>query len=173
MQITHKALISIVVCLVIILLGFGYYGTLRKNEPDPAVTITLPVVPTNEITDSLWVWEHTLLPDGSKELAPNTKFILSFDPLTKSMTSTTDCNMLSSNYIKDGEIISFAPFGSTKMYCEGSKDAEYGKMLGLTTSYTLSSNELRFNLNRDAGVMVFIKKQPQITSTSSHDILTK
>lgn len=109
---------------------------------------------SNEILETgSWTWLHTELPNGKMTQVPKDKFVLTL--ANGSVTSTTDCNQMSGKYIKNGEVLSFTPFASTKMYCEGSIEGEYAQQLGLTTSYVISDTELRLILNRDVGIMVF------------------
>jgi len=95
--------------------------------------------------------------DGTKIVASSTKFMLNF---TKegTLTSTTDCNLLSSTYIQNSEVISFDPFVSTKIFCAESQESLYRSALALVTSFIITDTTLTLNLNRDVGVMTFIKK---------------
>lgn len=108
----------------------------------------------SKIVDTRWVWVRTEYLDGDTLKPRGEDFVLSFNE-AGTMTSTTDCNSLSGDYVIDGEVLSFGPFMSTLMYCDGSLEGEYGSDLALTNSYTIVGDELRLNLNRDFGVMVF------------------
>lgn len=101
-----------------------------------------------------WEWIRTEYLDGDRILPRTSAFVLSF-AVSGTMTSTTDCNSLSGDFVVDGEVLSFGPFMSTLMYCDGSLEGEYGSDLALTNSYEIVGDELRLNLNRDFGVMVF------------------
>jgi heat shock protein HslJ len=101
-----------------------------------------------------WVWDQTEYRSGEILEPRDDNFVLSFNE-AGTMNSTTDCNSLSGDFAVDGEVLSFGPFMSTLMYCDGSLEGEYGSDLALTNSYEIVGDELRLNLNRDFGVMVF------------------
>lgn len=112
-----------------------------------------------DLLDNRWVWIRTDLGNGTTVQAPNDEsFVLSFDEPNKRVMSTTDCNSMGGTYVKDGEVLSFGQFAMTLMYCEGSLEGVYGEQLSLVTSYTISDDTLRLNLDRDYGVMVFQKQ---------------
>ncbi len=105
-----------------------------------------------------WVWLRTERMTGSPVQAPpGEKFVLSFDG-EGNASSSTDCNGLGGTYIVNGEVLSFGPFISTLMFCEGSLEGVYSQDLSLTNSYTIQGDILRLNLNRDVGVMIFEKQ---------------
>jgi L-ascorbate metabolism protein UlaG (beta-lactamase superfamily)/heat shock protein HslJ len=118
-----------------------------------------------------WVWVRTILPNDEVMEAPvGGKFVLTFDE-DGQLSSSTDCNYLSSGYVKDEEVLSIGPVGMTKMYCEGSKDSAYAEQLGRAASHVIDGDELRIILVRDAGTMVFSRKAaaaPVTVSPISH-----
>lgn len=104
-----------------------------------------------------WVWLHTERPNGDLISTPKREsYVLTLKD--GRVTSSTDCNSLSSEYALNGEVLSFKPFAMTKMYCEGSMESTYVKDLALTTSYEIIGTRMYINLNRDVGRMVFEKK---------------
>lgn len=106
-----------------------------------------------------WVWLRTDLLDSEPMEAPEGgQFVLTFDVTTNRASSATDCNSLSGTYVREGEILSFGSLAMTDMYCEGSLDVEYAEQLALTNSYIVEGNQLRLNLNRDYGTMVFTRQ---------------
>lgn len=142
--------IIIALCVIVVLVGgfyaFNAYIYKEKQGNTDVMSEAL-------LEDGSWVWLYSELPGGKMVTAPLGKFVLTLKDGDAS--STTDCNAMRGSYVRDGEILSFTPFASTKMYCEGSVETEYARQIGLTTSHTISSNQLRLILNRDAGVMVF------------------
>ena len=64
---------------------------------------------------------------------------------------------MTGRFTVNGEILSFGPFATTKMYCAGSLEAEYARQLGLTASHIIQGPELRLILLKDAGTMVFTR----------------
>lgn len=111
-----------------------------------------------ELYTSAWVWVHTDLASGERVTAPQgEKFVLSFDG-NGSVSSMTDCNSLGGIYLVDGEVLSMGQFVSTLMYCDGSMEGVYAEQLGLVNSYVIEGDTMRLNLNRDYGVMTFVRK---------------
>ncbi len=112
----------------------------------------------NPLFGTSWSWVETVLLSGEHVKAPlGDKFVLSFGEDGHAM-STTDCNSMNGSYVVSGEVLSFGPMMSTKMFCEGSQEGNYSEALALTNSYTIEGNEMHLNLNRDYGMMVFVKK---------------
>lgn len=151
-----KTLISLI---FIIAVGVGAYMLLEENR-DTAQVVDTDESSNDEISPALhsasWVWIRTERADGSIIEAPAGKFVLSFDG--ERASSSTDCNSMSASYVIDGEVLSFGPIGSTKMYCEDSVETEYARDIALATSYVIEGDELRINLNRDVGVMYFLRQ---------------
>ena len=163
MHITRKAIFFILVCIGIILISYRYYAYEHiitiKDRKEPATTSPVSTS-TESITDGSWVWQYTLGINGVIVKPKTTNFILTLSKDNHAM-STTDCNAISSTFVQNGEVLSFAPFSYTEKFCKDSQEVAYRKDLGLATSYTLSKGILKINLNRDAGVMFFSKKISQ------------
>jgi heat shock protein HslJ len=59
-------------------------------------------------------------------------------------------------YTVDKNKISFTEMFTTEMYCEGSLDSDFSKMLGEVQSYLFTSKgELILELKLDTGSMIF------------------
>lgn len=135
--------------------GQPAYQACRLVEPE-AEEEPESVAADHELIGTSWLWSHTEYQDATRlEPKIGTEFVLTFE--AERVTSTTDCNGLSGDYVKDGEVLSFGPFASTLMYCEGSLESQYSSDLALTNSYILENGKLTLNLNRDYGTMVFIQ----------------
>lgn len=71
-------------------------------------------------------------------------------------SATTDCNSIGGLYTTNKQKISFKEVMSTMMYCEGSQEADFSKILNETQSYHFTSKgELVFDLKFDSGSIVF------------------
>ncbi len=73
-------------------------------------------------------------------------------------SATTDCNQLAGKYVADkGKgAIKFSDMISTKMFCEGSQEGEFQKVLEQSAVYSFSSKgELILDLKFDSGSAVF------------------
>lgn len=103
-----------------------------------------------------WVWVSSTA-SGSTSAAPTGgKFVLSFGEDNR-VNSTTDCNGMGGNYtLGASNSMSFGPFMSTKMFCEGSRESEYSSSLMKTSSYKVEGTNLI--LVNASGTMIFSKK---------------
>lgn len=126
---------------------FGEVARDFEGEADPS-RMTLGM--------KTWEWVSALYNDG-KELRPKQlgKFTITFSDGGK-FSATTDCNQVGGSYTADSRTVSFGPMVSTKMYCEGSQEAEFTALLGKAQSYHFTSKgELIIDLKFDSGSAVF------------------
>ena len=103
-----------------------------------------------------WTWVNTTYNDGKivTSHAVN-KFVLTIKD-NKTFSATTDCNGVGGEYVTNGKSISFTKMMSTMMYCEGSQETEFTKMLADTESYFFTTKgDLVLNLKFDSGSIVF------------------
>ncbi len=103
-----------------------------------------------------WTWISTLMNDGT-EVVPGKKdaFTLIFNT-DGSVSFTTDCNSGGGTYVPDENRITFGPMFSTKMFCEGSQESEFMRMVGDSTSYHFTSKgELILDITFDSGSVIF------------------
>lgn len=105
---------------------------------------------------SSWVWVSGSEATSSVSVPSGEKFIVSFGEDNRVM-STTDCNSLNGSYKVEGNKLTFGPMAMTMMFCDGSQESVYVRMLSSVTSYTVVGTELKFTLN-NGGVMLFKKK---------------
>ncbi|MHB1330357.1 MAG: META domain-containing protein [Minisyncoccota bacterium] len=112
----------------------------------------------NSIHEKTWVWVSALYNDG-REVLPKkgSNFTLTFGTDGKFIAGT-DCNSVGGSYVVDEEMggVSFSNIFSTKMYCEGSQEMEFIKLLEGTQGYHITrEGELILNLKFDSGSVVF------------------
>jgi heat shock protein HslJ len=103
-----------------------------------------------------WNWINTTYSNDT-EIKPKTanKFTITFKT-NKTFSATTDCNGVGGEYTVTGNKISFNKMMSTLMYCEGSQESDFTKMLGEVQSYMFTSKgELILGLKLDSGSMIF------------------
>ena len=126
---------------------FGEVVQNFEGEADPA-RMTLGM--------KTWVWTSTLMNDET-EVFPKKSgaFTLTFkDDGTFSIT--TDCNSGGGSYTLNKERITFGPMFSTLMFCDGSQEAAFTKMVADSTSYHFTSKgELILDIKFDSGSVVF------------------
>jgi len=123
-----------------------------QSVPRTAETITQPLEGTE------WVWRGSAHAGGEMVAPSGEQFVLVLGR-DGTVTSTTDCNGMGGTYLRDGEVLSFGSFISTKMYCEGSLESVYAGDLALTSSHTIEDDRLTLILNRDMGTMHFTARE--------------
>ncbi len=103
-----------------------------------------------------WIWVKAEYSDG-KVVTPLAKkpFTLTFKN-DKTFSAATDCNGVGGEYTVNGNKITFNKMMSTLMYCEGSQEAEFTKMLNETQSFLFTpKGELVLVLKFDSGSVFF------------------
>ncbi|MBP9715690.1 MAG: META domain-containing protein [Candidatus Pacebacteria bacterium] len=103
-----------------------------------------------------WNWIKTVYSDD-KIVTPlkDKKFTLTFKH-DNTFSATTDCNGVGGAYKTKDKNITFDKMMSTLMYCDGSQEAEFTKMLTETQSYMFTSKgELILMLKYDSGSVYF------------------
>lgn len=126
---------------------FGEVAQNFEGEADPS-KMTLGM--------KTWNWVNTIYSDDKivKPIKAD-KFSLTFKD-NKTFSATTDCNGVGGEYTVNGNKISFTKMMSTLMYCDGSQESDFSKMLSETGSYMFTSKgELVLLLKYDSGSVVF------------------
>jgi heat shock protein HslJ len=128
-------------------LQFGEVAQNFEGEADPS-RMTLGM--------KKWTWVSALYNDG-REVKPKATdaFTLSFGSDGR-FSATTDCNSMSGSYTTGANGLEFSQIVSTKMYCEGSQEAEFATMLQTAQGHHFTSRgELIVDLKFDSGSVVF------------------
>jgi heat shock protein HslJ len=103
-----------------------------------------------------WRWVSVTYNDGTmikplKEQA----FTLNFKN-DGTFSAVTDCNSIVGKFNANKGVIKFTEVSSTLMFCEGSQEADFKKVLDRTAGYLFTSKgELVLDLERDSGSAVF------------------
>jgi heat shock protein HslJ len=125
-------------------------GTVEQNFPGEADvnTMTLSMKP--------WTWIATTYNDGEVVTPVQTSaFTLTFDE-NGTVSIATDCNAMGSTYTVVDNQITFEDMMATEMFCEGSQEQDFAKMLNEVQSYFFTGKgELVFDLKLDSGSTVF------------------
>jgi heat shock protein HslJ len=103
-----------------------------------------------------WNWIKTTY-NNDTAVTPKmvNRFTITFNK-DKTFSARTDCNSVSGEYILNSNKITFTKMMSTEMYCEGSQEQDFIKMLGEVQDYMFTSKgELVFGLSYDSGSMMF------------------
>lgn len=103
-----------------------------------------------------WTWTSALYNDGTEIIPKNPKvFTLTFRA-DGTFSATTDCNGIGGKYSTNQSAISFSEMMSTLMYCEGSQEADFSKLLQAAQGYLFTSKgELVLDLKFDSGTATF------------------
>jgi len=126
---------------------FGEVAQNFEGEADPA-RMTLDM--------KTWAWTKTLYSDD-KLVTPKItgKFTITFKK-DGTFSATTDCNGVGGEYAVNKNQITFTSMMSTLMYCEGSQENEFRKMIEQTQSYMFTSKgEMVLLLKYDSGSVIF------------------
>jgi heat shock protein HslJ len=121
---------------------------------------TAPSAPNLKVDSKKWTWTKVVYNDGRTVMPKKTgAFSVTFGSDNK-YTATTDCNQMGGTYTTlavDGtHQISFGSTYSTKMFCEGSEEDMFSKMLSDVREYRISpAGELLLTLKFDSGVATF------------------
>lgn len=162
----NRKLIWIVVIIALGILAFTYFTRPETvSAPTPAPT-PAPIVGENPegeadparmtlfITE--WRWITAQYNDGTV-VKPKSEwdFKITFKK-DGTFSASTDCNGIGGNYDVDGNSITFRDMLGTLMYCEGSQENDFRKILENTLSYFFTSRgELVLELKSDSGTATF------------------
>jgi len=107
----------------------------------------------SQITNREWIWVSTSMNDGSNMIPriPDA-FRITFQE-DGSFSGTTDCNSFFGQVAVENNKLVFGPIGATKMYCEGSQEAEFLKSLAEVESFLINAqeNQLMLLMKYDSG----------------------
>lgn len=138
---------SLILLLDIKTMQFGEVVKDFEGEADPSrMTLNMKT----------WNWVRAEYSDGTI-ITPKVqdKFKLTFENGNR-FSASTDCNGIGGEYTTRQSAISFTKMMSTLMYCEGSQEGDFSKILENTTSYHFTSKgELVLELKYDSGVVIF------------------
>lgn len=103
-----------------------------------------------------WEWINVTYNDG-KSIKPKKE--RSFTITIKAdgtFAATTDCNKLSGKVVIKNKSIKFSEIVSTRMYCEGSQEADFQKVLEQAAGYFFTSKgQMVIDLSHDSGSAQF------------------
>ncbi|MEI7480043.1 MAG: META domain-containing protein [bacterium] len=108
------------------------------------------------LNSKIWTWVKTQYNnDTVVEPKKSGLFTVKFN-VEGSFSAQTDCNSMGGGYKVVDNKISFSNMFSTLMYCDGSQEQEYTKMLGEASSYLINDkNNMIISLKMDSGTMIF------------------
>jgi heat shock protein HslJ len=115
---------------------------------------------TSTLLSHTWVWKETLMNDGTV-ISPKQAgvFTLTFDDQGR-VSGQTDCNGFGGAYTVTDSVLTTGEFMMTMMYCEGSQEMEFQKMLSEPVTYMLTeTGDLVMMLPFDSGSVIFEPKR--------------
>lgn len=141
----------------------GQEVTIYKGEETVFTGSTISAVGNDDMSASLkmssWVWKETVMNDDTT-ITPKKAdaFTLTFTE-EGMVQGTTDCNNFTGQYSVEGTTLTMGPLAMTRMYCEGSQEAEFVKMLSEPLGFMVTENgQLVLMLPVDSGSVIFNKK---------------
>lgn len=135
---------TIIIIIIILIAGWYFFA---NNETDPNV---------EALNAKAWEWVSTTY-NNDTQIAPKDAgvFTITFKD-DDTFSATTDCNAMSGGYETNDNQITFGLIAMTEMYCEGSQEQEFAKMLGEINSFFFTdTEELVFDLKFDSGSSIF------------------
>lgn len=105
-----------------------------------------------------WVWHETIYNNDPKEkISLGKMYTIAFNRKAKTFSATTDCNNISGKYqLGASYSIIFSDIASTQMFCEGSSESGFTKILSEVSTFGFTSKgELKLNMKYDYGTLVF------------------
>lgn len=125
---------------------FGDVGQNVEGEADPSVM---------NLTMKTWNWIETEYSDDTTVSPKKDAFSLTFKA-DGTFSATTDCNSFGGKYADKKPGIEFSDVATTLMYCEGSQDSAFMKMVQDSNQYLFTSKgELVLNIKLDSGAVYF------------------
>ena len=107
-----------------------------------------------------WVWQKTVMSDGSV-ITPKKPGVFALTLTSDGRASgKTDCNGFGGDYkVGSDGVLTFGPFMSTLMYCEGSQEGEFNGPLSKAQRYSFdAAGNLTIGLEEGAGAVVFTRQ---------------
>lgn len=159
---TIISIITLVVAAVAIGLIIKFVPAPANNPGQPMGKLpggSAPAVQSSDLVGT-WVWKHIIV--GGDAIAEPMKpgvFTITFTADGK-VSGTTDCNSFGGQYTlgSDG-VITFGPFASTLMFCEGSQEPDFMAALAQTNRLTTDTDgNLIFVLGDTSNVLVFARQ---------------
>jgi len=135
-------------------------GIINEVPKGKMPAVTTPVANPSVIQANTWVWSKTIMSDD-KIITPNKPGVFTLTLKADGNASgKTDCNGFFGDYkVGTDGVISFGPFASTMMYCEGSQEREYTETISKATRYMVDeSGNLVLLLPLDSGSILFRKQ---------------
>lgn len=144
--------------ILIFLMGIGCMasGCAQKCMVGNSPAATPAGAKAQTLDMKTWTWAYTAYADGSR-VEPKTAGAFALTFLSTGQVSVkTDCNSMTGAYSAKDRTLTFGNFAGTKMYCDGSQELVFSRMLGEVSSFFFNTRgELVMELKLDSGSMIF------------------
>lgn len=112
---------------------------------------------SDRLDEDVFVWQATTINDEVIEPVKKDAFTIDFDG--DRVSGTTDCNGFSGSYeVGENNTLSFGPLAMTKMFCEGSQEAEFVAPLADVRSFFFAGSGALVLELEGGGTMLFGKQ---------------
>ncbi len=151
--------------IILLIIAFYVFNAYIYNEKQGNSTPTPTVIKDFEgeadpsrmtLGMKSWQWISVTYSDGTKIIPKQTRaFTLDFNN-DGTFSATTDCNRIGGKFEAKNGAIKFGDITTTLMYCEGSQEADFQKVLTRAAGYLFTSKgELVLDIERDSGSAIF------------------
>ncbi len=113
-------------------------------------------IPQSILLNDIWVLGSLNGQTISSNEFPNQFPQLEFNDSAKSLTGFTGCNNLRGTYKINENEITFSPFATTKMYCQGVNENEFLHAMEGINNYKIEN--LKLYLYKDENIKLIFKK---------------
>jgi heat shock protein HslJ len=112
----------------------------QSNEPEIVAENPEGEADPSRMTLGMTTWKWITATEAGKEVKPIKvdAFTVTFKDDGK-FSATTDCNQMGGSYVADKTNIAFSDMFSTKMFCEGSQETVFSKLLSDARTYAFTS----------------------------------
>lgn len=108
-----------------------------------------------ELSMKTWNWVRAEYKDGKTIVPKSDSFGITFKE-DGTFSATTDCNGVAGKYLTKDSSLMFSDSLSTLMYCEGSQESDFLKIIENTDGYKFTSKgELILNMKSNEGSVYF------------------
>jgi heat shock protein HslJ len=162
-----KILVGVVIVIILLIAGMGVFKMKGNNVPLRNETATTTPSSTNQsnnpydekrLEGKVWTWMSVTYNDGTTITPTSQKagaFTLTIND-DGSFSALTDCNHFAGTVTVDNGAISFTDIFSTEMYCRGSQEQDFYKVLERAAGYLFTpKGELVLDIERDSGSAIF------------------
>lgn len=155
----RQSLLLVLGVAIVLLIGYFFWNSTQVTTPNSSTDMSNGQVSSTpaSLTGATWVWQMTQM-NNDDVIQPNAEgvFTLTFTE-DGQVFGTTDCNNFRGSYtVGDDNMLTFTPFASTLMFCDGSQEAEFTQIVSNSDSFMFDAGgNLVLMLKFDSGSSIF------------------